>query len=104
MHYKIEWSTEIKNWDGNRIPIQGWTMVEAESFEDAVESADSLCDVDFFVPEEKYSASSREVIMGRMWRVSQPERELSSLTELLPMVDEWNFDNIEITGIEKVEP
>jgi hypothetical protein len=108
MQYKISWQTEIIDDEPvgagkRRIPIEGWTVAEVEDFEAAMVTAGSMCDVDFFVPEEKYSASDRDVRFGQMWRTDAPGATYPSLDGLLPEVDTWNFDTIEITSIEKVK-
>jgi hypothetical protein len=108
--YKISWQTEIidgEEWEGvppRRIPVEGWTIIDVEGFNAAMVTAESMCDVDFFVPEEKYSASDRDVKFGQMWRTDAPGAVYPSLSGLLPEVDTWNFDDIEITGIAKVQP
>lgn len=100
-NFVIEWTTDIIDVAG-AFPVAGYLILAAPDITIARSFAeDQLTDVDFFMPGRNLSASSPAVLRGEVWRIpgGRPGRDLG---EVLPDVDEWNFDDIKVTDVREV--
>lgn len=100
-HFKVSWRTRIVD----SYDVEGYTVIEAETLADAAEAAEGMVDVDFFAPTDKFpSAASDWVVDGRMWLAATPFSTYSEMGELLPNVEEWDFERIDVYAVEYIGP